>query len=264
MKSSIITIVDSLGTGLTAQAAAIEASAIKPDEWVVVSLGPPRFDLSTSWPTKVSYVDSESPRAAAAARARGVRESSAANLIFLDQGLIPHRELSQVFPRMLETRDAIWMGTTTRNDQQLSDTLSTSNAAAFAARSITACYDQFRSGCFAITRTSYRKIGGFDPTFGGWDAEDIDFAYAARDRGIEFGIVGTLAVSLLPRVRLTNEQVVPVVESARRFRSKWGEWPNVMRLRRLANLGLVEFNAARDHIRVLCESSTESRGVITH
>lgn len=258
MKSSIITIVNSDGTGLPEQAAAIEASLVKPDEWIIVSLGLPQFAIPTSWPTHVSFVDSESPRAIAAARARGVRESSSANLIFLDQGLIPHRKLSQTLVQMLECRDAIWMASTTESERQLSNPLHADDPETVAVHALTKRYDRFRSGCFAISRSQYRNVGGFDPTFGGWDAEDIDFAYAARDRGIELGIVGPLAFSIVPRVRLADEQVVPVVESARHFRSKWGEWPNVTRLNRLANLGLVEFNAVRDHIRILRDKTAVS------
>ena len=40
--------------------------------------------------------------------------------------------------------------------------------------------------CFAIGRTQFEKIGGFDTHYVGYGAEDTDFAFMARELNIEF------------------------------------------------------------------------------
>ncbi len=51
-------------------------------------------------------------------------------------------------------------------------------------------YGLFWSLAFAIWRTQFLSLGGFDERFTGYGAEDTEFSFRARDAGLELGFLG--------------------------------------------------------------------------
>jgi N-acetylglucosaminyl-diphospho-decaprenol L-rhamnosyltransferase len=88
-------------------------------------------------------------------------------------------------------------------------------------------HDLFWSLSFAMSRTTWRRIGGFCEDYVGYGGEDTDFAATAAARGVPLYWVGGAdayhqhhAVSDPP-----VEHLEAIVANARIFRRRWGRWP---------------------------------------
>jgi GT2 family glycosyltransferase len=103
----------------------------------------------------------------------------------------------------------------------------------------------FWSLAFAIHRTSFRAIDGFDERFEGYGAEDTDFGFRATAAGIPlFFVGGAIAChqhhdSHEPPV----QHVRDIVHNARLFHARWGRWPMEGWLEAFDAMGLVEWRA---------------------
>jgi N-acetylglucosaminyl-diphospho-decaprenol L-rhamnosyltransferase len=106
----------------------------------------------------------------------------------------------------------------------------------------------FWSLAFAVTPRTHARIGGFDPGFTGYGAEDTDYALRAQEAGV--GLVwagGAWAhhqhhpVSSPPVEHLDD-----IVRNARRFHARWGRWPMEGWLEAFARDGLVHWTPGGD------------------
>ena len=86
----------------------------------------------------------------------------------------------------------------------------------------TGSYHLFWSLTFAVTKTDFGRIGGFDERFTGYGGEDTDFAFSARAAGVPFALVGARcyhqhhATCTPPYNHLTD-----IVANAKAFHRKW-------------------------------------------
>lgn len=243
---------------LDRQAKLIEQSTARPDEWIVVALNGDLILPKSPIPLQVRYIASRSRQAIAAAYAEGVRQSIGARLCFLNGTCVPLGDPFAAFSAAFAHTDAVWSCRTRSFDVVDTVPLETLDQLQLLHRGHTANtpklvadITRFRSDCFAVSRSNYREIGGFDPTFAGWDTEDVDFALTARQEGIPFGLVDIDAFVMPDETPRDPESIAVVLQTARAFRSKWGVWPKPTMLRTLAIHGYIEFNAARDHLRLL-------------
>jgi N-acetylglucosaminyl-diphospho-decaprenol L-rhamnosyltransferase len=105
-------------------------------------------------------------------------------------------------------------------------------------------HELFWSLSFAVTPETHARIGGFDPGYEGYGAEDTDYAFRARAAGVGLSWVGGAwayhqhhPVSSPP-----VEHLEDIVRNARRFRARWGRWPMEGWLRAFAAGGLVRWD----------------------
>jgi hypothetical protein len=106
---------------------------------------------------------------------------------------------------------------------------------------------------FAVRRTSFERLGGFDETFRGYGGEDTDFAFRARDAGVPLLFTGSTrafhqhhAIHDPPLNHFYD-----IVANAERFHARHRFWPMEGWLDAFAGMGLIEPPGAGPHLRVI-------------
>jgi hypothetical protein len=112
--------------------------------------------------------------------------------------------------------------------------------------------DLFWSLAFCCTAATFRRTGGFDISYVGYGAEDTDLARrAARNR---LGLVWLSGPPVFhqhhPPSRWDPDRLPALVANARRFRSRWGDWPMPDWLAELAARGVVIWDPSEDVLEV--------------
>jgi len=111
-------------------------------------------------------------------------------------------------------------------------------------------YELFWSLSFAVHRSTWYDLGGFDDAFDGYGGEDTDLAWTARSEGIELWFTGRAegfhqhhAISSPP-----VEHLHDIVRNATVFHHKWGQWPMAGWLAEFNDLGLIDWTPASSRI----------------
>jgi GT2 family glycosyltransferase len=196
------------------------------------------------------------------ARARnGLAAAAAAEmLVFLDADCVPSPSLLSTYAAVLVKRDALAIGETRYLPRGLVPAGADERVLRRAARPhparaglfpapgearIDNRHELFWSLNFAVRRDTFAaRIGGFDEDYRGYGIEDTDFARRAARAAVPLAWVGgALAFHQHhPPTRLRPEGVPALVENARRYRERWGEWPARGWLAELAAAGLVDWD----------------------
>jgi GT2 family glycosyltransferase len=113
-------------------------------------------------------------------------------------------------------------------------------------------HELFWSLSFATTASTWSTIGGFDPAYVGYGAEDTDFAMRAKTLGVDLAWMsdGVAYHQWHPPSRLDPERLDELVANARRYRHRWGCWPMTGWLNELDRAGAVRFVPDRDVLEV--------------
>ncbi|GAA3686052.1 glycosyltransferase [Arthrobacter ginkgonis] len=113
-------------------------------------------------------------------------------------------------------------------------------------------YEMFWTLGFAVDAADFGRIGGFDESFTGYGAEDTDFAFTARERGVPLGFSGaTMFHQHHGSYRPPLNHFADIVANATVFHGKWGTWPMEGWLGAFTRLGLVDWSPSSSAIRVL-------------
>ncbi|CAM3977489.1 glycosyltransferase family 2 protein [Psychrobacter arenosus] len=126
-------------------------------------------------------------------------------------------------------------------------------------------YGAFWSLCFAITKTQFNHIGGFDTDYVGYGAEDTDFAFMARALDIPFYLTKDTiyhqqhSVSRPPLNHLSS-----IVINANRFYDKWQHWPMGGWLEQFAEMGLIDWEPIKKDAIVLTRMPTKQEVEAAH
>ncbi|MFJ6653281.1 galactosyltransferase-related protein [Microbacterium sp. NPDC091313] len=106
-------------------------------------------------------------------------------------------------------------------------------------------YDLFWSLSFAVTPAVWTGLGGFDPRYEGYGAEDTDLARRARAGGVPLRWVGGAhafhqwhPVSSPPWQHLDD-----ILRNGAAFADRWGEWPMTGWLEAFAAAGAIQEHA---------------------
>ena len=248
MRTAVITTVHGRVQHLRRQLDGLSCSARLPDAHVIVAIGDPAVpDVVAASGTTAHVVHCEGPPGPLpVASARNIGALAALNdgaelLVFLDVDCIPGRSLLGRYHEAVvdpEHRDALLCGPVTylappgANGYPVAlepminphpglpappdgDTASSTD------------YELFWSLSFALTASTWRRIGGFCDRYRGYGAEDTDFAQTARAAGVPMRWVGGAhafhqfhSVSDPP-----VEHLHDIVRNATIFHQRWGWWP---------------------------------------
>ncbi|WP_323097457.1 glycosyltransferase family 2 protein [Intrasporangium sp. YIM S08009] len=98
----------------------------------------------------------------------------------------------------------------------------------------------FWSLSFATTVRTWRTIGGFDPAYVGYGAEDTDFGQRLAAAGGTLTWVGGARAHHQhhPTSDPPTQHLTDIVANANRFARRWGWWPMESWLEKFARLGL--------------------------
>lgn len=199
----------------------------------------------------------------AAARNAGVERAlsdGAARVVLLDVDCVPGRHLVRRYvDAFMLAGDALLCGPVTylREDQTVpvDPTDLTSMRAPHPARPDPPDGELLRHGdpdlfwslSCALSAPTWRRIGGFHEGYVGYGAEDTDFGWLARSRGVDLVWVGGADAfhQFHPVSTPPVEHVVDIVRNATLFHRRWGEWPMQGWLEDFARTGLVRWEPDR-------------------
>ena len=255
MSLSVLTLVRNRTEHLVNLLEGVARSAMQPDEIIVVDMSDTPVRLEGQHPlVRFERLETDGlplaqARNHAAACAKGER------LVFLDVDCIPMRDCLGMLSDAIGAHDRLvcaevrYLGPGDASGAWDEATLLAKGEVhpvrPFPAQGLAQVDNPglFWSLAFAIRRSTFQRIGGFDERFRGYGAEDTDFGFAARDAGLPlYFLGGALACHQYhPSFDPPLQHLEDIVANARRFREKRGFWPMAGWLDQFAALGLVEW-----------------------
>ncbi len=189
-----------------------------------------------------------------AARNAGAAASCGDRLVFLDIDCIPSAGLVDGFERVLEEHDGLvccairYLPAGAVRDGWTESDLTAAGrphpVRSFPDAGVRRIENAglFWSLAFGVRRETFERIGGFDPGFSGYGAEDTDFAFRARDVGVPLLFAGGFQAfhQHHPAYEPPLQHFADIVRNARRFEERHGVWPMDGWLDSFAALGLIE------------------------
>ncbi|MCR9210255.1 MAG: galactosyltransferase-related protein [bacterium] len=266
MNTSVLTIVRGRQAHLENQMKGLLQSEVTPHEWIIVGMNQEvsipdcdRFPIRTS---SVEHPTEPLPLAQARNHAAALCETE--GMIFLDVDCIPSPGMIGKMTNALSDEDRLWMGRPrylpagaasgewqSQNLQRLAVDHPLQPSLEGKDHLASDRYEMFWSLCFAITRSSFERIGGFDDSFDGYGGEDTDFSFSARKADVPFGFLNAVAYHQHHSVcKPPLNHLQPIVQNAERFRNKWGIWPMESWLNAFAERELIEFDPTSSSIQI--------------
>jgi GT2 family glycosyltransferase len=248
VKTAVITTARGRGEHLRRQLGGVSRSTRLPDVHVVVAVGDPDVaEMVTATGSSVHVVacnDAVGSLPIAAARNTGAQAAlhrGAELLVFLDVDCIPSPDLVARYhaaatdPRHL---GALLCGPVTylappgpggypATLEHLIDPHPARPAPPDGDVVASTDYELFWSLSFAVTASTWRRIGGFCTRYRGYAAEDTDFAQTASATGIPMRWVGGAHAfhQFHPVSDPPVEHLHDIVRNAEIFHRRWGWWP---------------------------------------
>lgn len=235
----------------------LERGSRAPDAlWVVCMNQPARHLSSPRFPIHCLQVQGDEPGLPLARARNAVRNCDAERWVFLDVDCIPGEGLVEQYAQgFSRDGDAVQVGEV----RYLPDSanLATWTQMSLLREAVVHPLSQYRgepgstlphhlfwSLNFACTRQVFETIGGFDEGYAGYGAEDTDFAFAARAKGIDMRVSSALAFHQYhPTWRPPLNHFQAILANARRFHQRWHVWPMEGWLSEFAERGLLEWSA---------------------
>lgn len=248
MKTAVITVVRGRGPHLRHQLKGLARSARLPEIHIIVALDDlhiANMVTDEGSPATVVDLDVAEPLPVAYGRNQGAAAAlsmSAELLVFLDVDCIPDTELIARYHDTAEQSqfsDALLCGPVTYLPPpgprgypvdglraHLDPHPARPNPPEDAVVPTTE-YALFWSLSFAVTATTWNKIGGFCERYRGYGGEDTDFAQCAAAQGIPMCWVGGAHAfhQFHPASDPPVEHIDDIVRNARIFHRRWGWWP---------------------------------------
>lgn len=109
-------------------------------------------------------------------------------------------------------------------------------------------HDLFWSLSFAVTASTWQRIGGFEESYVGYGGEDTDFAATAAAKGIELAWVGAARAfhQHHPVESPPVSHLDDILRNAALFHSRWGRWPMAGWLSAFEEAGLIAHSPIHD------------------
>jgi len=251
MTISVLTIVQGRAQALNNLIKGLGLSSLMPDELIIVLMNEQSRPLPAS-PFKISQVPmySSSRMPLAAARNLAAKMASGERLVFLDVDCIPSSTLIKSYMSLpsagfLLNGGIRYLGRDSISElTDFEDLYLLSSPDTIRGELDDLPHKLFWSLNFSCSADDYHRIGGFDEAYKGYGAEDTDFAFKAREKGIEMALVNDCAYhqyheSFSPPLN----HFLDILSNAKLFYDKWGCWPMEGWLSKFAQMGLIEFKA---------------------
>jgi GT2 family glycosyltransferase len=259
MGVSVLTIVRNRDAHLSQLVEGLRRSEQKPDELIIVDMSDEPIAVGpTHFPVRIDRFKTDG-LPLAAARNRAAALANYEMLMFLDVDCIAMRHCISLLAQALSMHDALlcadvrYLGPDDARASWEEAALLTAGRP-HPARS---CPDHgvreeknaglFWSLAFALRRTSFDALGGFDEGFVGYGAEDTDFGFRAAESGLRMMFVGQAIVchQYHDNYEPPVQHVADIVRNAVRFRARWNRWPMEGWLEAFARMGLVTLDKDR-------------------
>ncbi len=258
-------------------------SSCLPDECIVVHMNesPPSDQAARSprnrspqnqWPFPCHHHTLSSDVALPLSQARNAAAKYATGdiLIFLDVDCIPSGEMVATYKQACQTvPGSIVMGKVSYLKQNATIDWETANtelalrsqSKPHRLRDVSSVapliaepnYGLFWSLSFGITRSLFNLLGGFSEDYPSYGAEDTDFAWKARAKGVPL-----LWAPVAEAYHQFHPSSVPpwhnfdsIVHNAQIFYARWNEWPMTSWLAAFVAKGYIEWTAEGDQLQVL-------------
>lgn len=281
MKTAIITTVRGRGAHLRGQLRGLAESAQSADLHVVVALDDPRVGeivAEEGSPAMVLDVEAAEPVPVALGRNRGAAAAlreSAELLVFLDVDCIPGAELVGRYRSTAaqpEHADALLCGPVTylappgprgyviAEVQRRPDPHPARPAPPDDDVVPTTEYALFWSLSFAVTASTWNRIGGFCERYRGYGGEDTDFAQCAAVQRVPMRWVGGAHAfhQFHPTADPPVQHLDDILRNAEIFHSRWGWWPMQGWLAAFETCGLIGRDASgRPYRKALCRKESQ-------
>ncbi|GHE35900.1 galactosyltransferase-related protein [Sphingobacterium griseoflavum] len=250
---TLLTIVHGREQALRNQLLAVAMNTVLPTEVIIVHMNEPIKELP-NLPYTVRQLCQQSDLGLnlAAARNYAMRHSHTERNIFLDVDCIPSATLFEEYMVAFAGEDYLVSGRVRYLSREQTSSLDLSgnlieNSQPDPVRSR---FDQFTHELFwtlnfGCTKQTFTKIGGFDERFSGYGAEDTDFAFAAREQGIDILTINATAFHQYhPSYAPPLNHIVDILHNADYFYNKWGKWPMEGWLKAFEERGYIAWTAA--------------------
>jgi GT2 family glycosyltransferase len=182
----------------------------------------------------------------AKARNFAVSKASAPNCIFLDADCIPSPDFIQAYLEAFSMQDILWSGNIRYLNTRTLPDLSTaalhllSKPDPIRAELKVLPYELFWSLNFGCSKKVFAAIGGFDEDYKGYGAEDTDFAFKAREKGIPLELLNATAYHQPhPSYSPPLNHLEDIIGNASVFYKKWQQWPMEGWLNKFADMGYI-------------------------
>jgi len=265
MGVSVLTIVRNRSAHLSQLVEGLRRSDRRPDELIVVDMSDDPVTVGpTSFPVRIERFETVG-LPLAAARNRAAALATHDMLVFLDVDCIPLRDCVGLLAETLTEHDSLlcaeirYLGPDdARGSWEEADLLKHGRAHPVRAFPANGVREETNAGlfwslAFALRRSTFAALGGFDEGFTGYGAEDTDFGFRAAAAGLKLLFVGQAIAchqyhdSYEPPV----QHVADIVRNARVFQARWDRWPMEGWLADFERLGLVRWEEnALDFLRL--------------
>lgn len=258
---AVVTVASGRRDHLALQARSLADQDVPPDRYVLVDLGGPDPEASFAGglsPIVITdHVVGELPLARA--RNRGAAVADADITIFLDVDCLAQRSLVRHYRDACFRRPGVHAGPVGYLPHDAPSTLDVERLEAVARYQPgrptpstpmhrTPRLELFWSLSFAVDRSSWQRIGGFDERYVGYGGEDTDLARRADASGVPIWFSG------LPRAYHQWHPVESppirhleaICRNATLFHRIWNVWPMVGWLEQFAAAGLVDWHPNGD------------------
>lgn len=262
MGVSVLTIVRNRSAHLAQLVEGLRRSDRQPDELIVVDMSDEPVTVeATSFPVRIDRFETDG-LPLAAARNRAASLATHDTLVFLDVDCIPLRDCIGLLADILSKRDALlcadirYLGPDdARGTWNEADLLECGRA--HPVRTFPTCGVReeenaglFWSLAFALRRSTFEALGGFDEGFTGYGAEDTDFGFRATAAGLKLLFVGQAIAchQYHDSYEPPMQHVSDIVQNALYFYRRWDRWPMEGWLADFERLGLVRWRDNSLHL----------------
>lgn len=246
-KIAVLTLVKGRHSALLNLIKGLSLTAYPALELIIVHMNEEVCELpATPFPVRSVSLFTDEQLPLAKARNMAIANASAEFCIFLDVDCIPAVDFISLYASAFLKKNILWSGLVRYLKPGFPSDLTASELEKWSDKDPTRGdletlpYELFWSLNFGCSKTVFDKIGGFDERYKGYGAEDTDFSFTARKRGIELGLVQATAYHQPhPSYDPPLNHLEDIVKNALVFYSKWHRWPMEGWLNKFAEMGYV-------------------------